>query len=51
MGARSIGEIPILTIAPAIGNAVRDAVGIRMHGLPVTSEKIFNGLKSRHKSL
>ena len=30
------GETPIIAIAPAIGNAVFDAVGVRKRSLPMT---------------
>jgi CO/xanthine dehydrogenase Mo-binding subunit len=43
--AKSIGESPILPVAPAIANAVRDAVGIRPHSLPITAEKMFDELQ------
>jgi len=36
------GESPILTLAPAVGNAIFDATGIRLRSLPM----IPNGLKS-----
>jgi isoquinoline 1-oxidoreductase len=35
------GESPILTLAPAVGNAIFDATGIRLRSLPM----IPNGLK------
>lgn len=44
-GSRSIGEIPILPIAPAIGNALADATGVRISDLPLTPEKVLNSLK------
>jgi len=31
--------------APAIANAIYDAVGIRIHDLPITPEKILGALK------
>ena len=43
-GAKSIGEIVINTPSPAIANAVYNAVGVRIRELPITAEKIFNGL-------
>ena len=43
-GAKSIGEIVINTPSPAIANAVYIAVGVRIRELPITAEKIFNGL-------
>ena len=41
----SIGEIPIITVAPAIANAVHDAIGVRIKSLPITAEKILVELK------
>lgn len=39
-GAKSIGEIVINTPAPAIADAVYNAVGVRVRELPITPEKI-----------
>lgn len=44
-GAKSIGEIVINTPAPAIANAVSNAVGVRVRELPVTAEKVFWGMQ------
>ncbi|MFN3621332.1 MAG: hypothetical protein ACK4TI_00395, partial [Nitrososphaerales archaeon] len=46
-GSRSVGELGVLPIAPAIGNAVKDAVGVRITSLPITPEKVFWLLKNR----
>jgi len=40
-GAKSIGEVVVNTPAPAIIQAVYNAVGVRVTKLPVTPEKIF----------
>ena len=45
---RSIGEAPLLGVAPAIANAVRDATGVRFHDLPLTAEKILAGLREKN---
>ena len=37
----SIGETPIITVAPAIANAIHDASGARIKSLPITAEKVF----------
>ena len=42
--AKGIGESPCGAIAPAIANAVRDAVGARVRSLPITSEKVVQAL-------
>jgi CO/xanthine dehydrogenase Mo-binding subunit len=39
-GAKSIAELPTNGVAPALGNAIRDAVGVRIHSLPFTADKI-----------
>jgi CO/xanthine dehydrogenase Mo-binding subunit len=43
-GAKAVGEFGNLGVAPAIGNAVADAVGVRLHELPLTSEKVWERL-------
>ncbi len=40
-GAKSIGEVVANTPPPAIVNAVYNAVGVQVHHLPVTAEKVF----------
>jgi CO/xanthine dehydrogenase Mo-binding subunit len=42
--ARGIGENPIGPVAPAIANAVEDAVGVRIRDLPITAEKVYRTL-------
>ena len=37
---KAIGENPISPVAPAIANAVHDAVGVRIQDLPITAEKV-----------
>jgi xanthine dehydrogenase molybdenum-binding subunit len=46
-GAKGCGESGPVTIAPAIANAVYDAIGVRVLELPITSERIFKALKAR----
>jgi CO/xanthine dehydrogenase Mo-binding subunit len=48
-GAKSIGEIVINTPSGAITDAVYNATGVRIRELPVTSEKIFMGMKENTK--
>src|SRR6266511_2057472 len=45
--ARGIGENPIGPVAPAIANAVADAVGVRIRDLPITAEKVYRTLTDR----
>ena len=44
-GAKGIGEPSMVSIAPALANAVCDALGVRVFDLPLTPEKIVNALK------
>lgn len=44
--SKEIGESAISQVAPAIANAVYDAVGVRIKDLPITAEKVFNALRA-----
>jgi CO/xanthine dehydrogenase Mo-binding subunit len=46
-GARGIGEPPILALAPAVANAIYDAVGVRLTSLPITAEKVRQALQEK----
>ena len=48
-GAKSIGEPVLNPIAPAIANAISDAIGVRVKELPITPEKILKNLKKGDK--
>ncbi len=43
-GAKSVGEVPMNATAPAIANAIYDAIGIRFRRLPITAERVFMAL-------
>lgn len=43
-GAKGIGELPMDGPAPAIVNAIEDALGLRFDSLPVLAENIFRAL-------
>jgi CO/xanthine dehydrogenase Mo-binding subunit len=43
-GAKAVGEFGNLGVAPAIGNAVARAVGVRLQRLPLTSEAVWTAL-------
>ena len=46
-GAKGAGETQMTPSAPAIGNAIFNAVGIRIKDLPMTRERIFRKLKEK----
>jgi len=43
-GAKGLGEQPLIVPAPAIANAVYNAIGVRIRELPITPERILAGL-------
>lgn len=49
-GARGIGEITLTPVAPAVMNAVHDAIGVRCSSLPLTPEKILSALENKKDS-
>ncbi|WP_121255041.1 molybdopterin-dependent oxidoreductase [Nocardioides ferulae] len=40
-GAKSMSEAPFNPVAPAVANAVRDAIGVRPHKLPMTRDRVW----------
>jgi xanthine dehydrogenase molybdenum-binding subunit len=44
-GAKGVGECPVAPTAPAIANAIYNAIGVRIRDLPITPEKILKGLR------
>jgi CO/xanthine dehydrogenase Mo-binding subunit len=43
-GARGVGEVPIIPPMAAVGNAIRDAIGLRLHSLPMSPPKVRKAL-------
>ncbi len=46
-GAKSVGEIGIDTPPAALANAIYNATGVRITKLPITPEKILQGIKEK----
>ncbi len=44
-GVKAVAEIPMDGVAPAVGNAVLDAVGVNIDDNPITPEKVWRALK------
>ncbi|MCZ7662882.1 MAG: molybdopterin-dependent oxidoreductase [Thermoleophilia bacterium] len=46
-GAKGVGEFVQIPTAAAIANAVYDAIGVRIHDLPITPDKILAALSKK----
>ena len=46
LGAKSMSESPYTPVAPALTNAVRDAVGVRMTSLPMSRDRLYLAMKA-----
>lgn len=44
-GAKGLGEAVMTPTAPAIGNAVYNAIGVRIKDLPLSAEKVLKALR------
>jgi CO/xanthine dehydrogenase Mo-binding subunit len=44
LGVKGIGEPPMIPVPAAIANAVRDAIGVRIHELPFTRRRVLEAL-------
>jgi len=49
-GAKGIGEPGCVPSAPAIANAIYNAVGVRIKSLPITPEKVLAALKRKKET-
>jgi CO/xanthine dehydrogenase Mo-binding subunit len=49
-GAKGFSEVAVTPIAGAILNAIRNAIGAQIAGLPATPEKLVNGMKEKCSS-
>jgi xanthine dehydrogenase YagR molybdenum-binding subunit len=50
-GAKGVGEPPLVPTAPAIANAVFDAVGVRIRELPLSRARLLEALAARQEAL
>jgi putative selenate reductase molybdopterin-binding subunit len=46
-GVKAVAEIPMDGVAPAVGNAILDAVGINVDENPTTPERVWKALQNR----
>ena len=49
-GAKGAGEIVVVPTSPAIGNAIYDAIGVRIWDQPLTPEKVVKAWKEKTAS-
>jgi xanthine dehydrogenase YagR molybdenum-binding subunit len=49
LGAKGLGEPPIIPVAAAIANAIRDATGADVRSLPITREEMLRALEEARK--
>jgi putative selenate reductase molybdopterin-binding subunit len=49
-GVKAVAEIPMDGVAPAVGNAILDAVGVNIDEIPVTPEKVWKALQANNKA-
>ncbi len=48
-GAKEAGQGPQLPVAPAIANAIYDAVGVRIDEVPLTPDKVLKAIRAKAK--
>jgi len=45
-GVKAVAEIPMDRVAPAVGNAVLDAVGVNVDENPITPERVWKAIRA-----
>jgi nicotinate dehydrogenase subunit B len=45
-----VGEPPSEVVWPALGNAIYDAIGVRMRDMPFTPARVLQALSRRHQA-
>ena len=46
-GAKGIGELAVVGIAPAVGNAIYDALKVRIKDLPLFPERVLTAIEEQ----
>jgi carbon-monoxide dehydrogenase large subunit len=46
-GAKGLGESTLSAVGPAIGNAIYNAVGVRIHTQPLSREKVWKAIQGK----
>jgi len=50
-GAKGIGEQAVIPTAPAILNAINDAIGVRIHKIPATPDRVRAAIRANAKGV
>ena len=45
-GVKAVAEIPMDGVAPAVGNAILDAIGVNVDEIPTTPERVWKAIKA-----
>ena len=45
LGAKGLGEVPTVGVAPAIANAIYNATGVRLRRTPFTPDRVLAALR------
>lgn len=48
-GVKAVAEIPMDGVAPAVGNAILDAIGVNIDSIPISPEDIWDGLRKSER--
>lgn len=49
-GVKAVAEIPMDGVAPAVSNAILDAVGVNVDAIPVTPEKVWGAIRQKKRN-
>ncbi len=44
-GAKEVGQGPLLSVIPAVANAIHDALGVRIDEVPITPDKVVRAVR------
>jgi len=50
-GARGLGELVMIAVAPAIANAIYDAIGVQITKLPMSPENVWRAIEEQRPEL
>jgi CO/xanthine dehydrogenase Mo-binding subunit len=49
-GAKGVGEPPVIPVAAAIANAIKDTLGVRMTQLPMAPARVFAAIQEAQRA-